>query len=127
MNGVRLSAAIHERHGFQVTIALTAEPAPGAPLDTLDVVHQMHAAGHRLAAELWAAADPGVRWAIDVSYARVVLELTEGESAHLAIVSAQRACAAAGISLLPAARPRPPAKAKAKGAAPAVRRRRAVR
>lgn len=127
-----LSATIRVRHGFQVTVELTATPAAGEPLDSSGIVYQMHAAGHRIAAELWEqAARRGARWAIDVSYARVQLELTADESAHEAAVAAQAACRAAGIPG-PDAVARPPAKAKGGAAKREARglppfRRRAVR
>lgn len=112
MSRAALSAVIRVRHGYKVTIELTAEPPPGEPLDSQAVVYEMHAAGHRVAAELWAlAGQRGARWAIDVSYARVALELTEAESAHEAAVAAQAACRAAGV-LGPASAARPPAKAQ---------------
>jgi hypothetical protein len=122
MSRAELSAIIRVRHGYLVTVELTATPAPGEPLDSAGVVYQMHAAGHRIAAELWAQAElRRARWAVDVSYARVALELTADESAHDAALAAQAACRAAGITG-PAAVARPPAKAKG-GAKAAVSRR----
>ena len=110
---VRVSATVLERHGFQVLVRLVASPPPGAALDLPDVPYAMHAAGHRLAAELWGeAARLSARWAIDVSYAQVGIELVEGEPVHAAVMAAERACRAAGIELAPAARVRPPVKAK---------------
>jgi hypothetical protein len=103
---IAIRVTIHERHGYQLLVRLTASPAPGEALDLPEVPYALHAAGHRLAAELWdAAARLHARWAIDVSYAQVVVTLTEGESIHAA------ARAATDAALLIETPPRPIRKA----------------
>ncbi len=118
-----ITARITERHGYIVTIALVAEPPAGAPTDLPGIPFEMHEAAHRVAAEIWASAKnqtPLPRWAVDVSYARVVLTLTEGESLHLAICTAEAACMWAKIEV--AGSVKPPVKAAPRKAATPKRR-----
>lgn len=124
----KFSARITARHGYQVLVTLAAELPASSPTDLPSIPFEMNAAGHRLAAALWLEANemqPRPRWAIDVSYAQVEIELVEGENVHLA-ASVARACAArVGLDVAGAAIG--PKKAQPIGRAPKASKRRASR